>query len=147
LHLEGNSLLDAAEIMSTQGMAPLVASVINQLPAPTFILAVVTILSIVFYATTFDSAAYTLASICTHELPSDQEPAAGNRVAWALGLGVMAIGLMVAGGIETIKAMSVVSSLPIIPIIFMMCYTLYKRLAKDFPDLANKKTHSLETER
>jgi BCCT family betaine/carnitine transporter len=147
LHLEGNSLLDAAEIMSSQGMAPLVASVINQLPAPTFILAVVTILSIVFYATTFDSAAYTLASICTHELPSDQEPAAGNRVAWALGLGVMAIGLMVAGGIETIKAMSVVSSLPIIPIVFMMCYTLYKRLAEDFPGLANKETHSLETER
>jgi BCCT family betaine/carnitine transporter len=67
-------------------------------------------LSVIFYATTFDSAAYTLASICTHDLPSDQEPAAINRVAWAMGLGVMAIGLMVAGGIETIKAMSVVSA-------------------------------------
>ncbi len=147
LHLEGNSLLDAAEIMNSQGMAPLVASVINELPSPTFILAVVTILSIIFYATTFDSAAYTFASICTRDLPSDQEPAPSNRVAWALGLGVIAIGLMVAGGIETVKAMSVVSALPIIPIVFMMCYTLIKRLSRDFPDLARKKTYSLDTER
>jgi len=144
LYLEGNGLLDASGIMSAQGMAPLVASVINALPAPTFILTVVTVLSVIFYATTFDSAAYILASICTHDLPSDEEPAANNRVAWALGLGVMAIGLMVAGAGETIKAMSVVSSLPIIPIVFMMCYALYKRLNKDFPSLAKRETYSLE---
>jgi len=147
LHLEGNSLLDAAEIMSSQGMAPLVASVINTLPSPTFILTVVTVLSVIFYATTFDSAAYILASICTHDLPNDQEPAAINRVSWAIGLGIMAIGLMVAGGIETIKAMSVVSSLPIIPIVFMMCYTLYKRLNKDFPSLAKKPVHTINSDK
>jgi BCCT family betaine/carnitine transporter len=136
LYLEGNGILDASAIMQQQGMAPLVAAVINSLPAPTFILTVVLILSVVFYATTFDSAAYILASICTNDLPSDEEPAAWSRLAWALGLGGMAIGLMVAGGIETIKAMSVVSSLPIIPVVFMMCYTLYKWLHLDFPDLA-----------
>jgi BCCT family betaine/carnitine transporter len=141
LYLEGNGILDASLIMKEQGMAPLVAAVINELPAPTFILTVVTVLSVVFYATTFDSAAYILASICTNDLPNDQEPNAFNRLAWALGLGVIAIGLMVAGGIETIKAMSVVSSLPIIPIVFMMCYTLYVWLKKDFPELDRKIEH------
>lgn len=135
LYLEGNGILDAATIMSEQGMAPLVAAVINELPAPTFILTVVTVLSVIFYATTFDSAAYILASICTNNLPSDEEPNAFNRLAWALGLGLVAVGLMVAGGIETVKSMSVVSSLPIIPIVFMMCYTLYKWLKQDFPEL------------
>ena len=144
LYLEGNGILDATTIMQQHGMAPLVAAVINELPAPTFILTVVLVLSIVFYATTFDSAAFILASICTNDLPSDQEPAAWSRLAWALGLGVMAIGLMVAGGIETIKAMSVVSSLPIIPIVFMMCYTLYKWLHKDFPGLSVKVEHTLD---
>lgn len=144
LYLEGNGILDASRIMSEQGMAPLVAAVISQLPAPTFILTVVTVLSVIFYATTFDSAAYILASICTNDLPSDQEPHAFNRLAWALGLGVVAIGLMVAGGIETIKAMSVVSSLPIIPIVFMMCYTLYIWLKKDFPELDRKIEHVYE---
>ncbi|MBT3428743.1 MAG: BCCT family transporter, partial [Gammaproteobacteria bacterium] len=60
-----------------------------------------------------------------------------NRVAWAIGLGAMAIGLMVAGGFETVKAMTVVSSLPIIPIVFMMCYTLVTWLQRDFPQLSS----------
>jgi len=58
---------------------------------------VVTILSVVFYATTFDSAAYILASVCSNDLASNQEPAAMNRLVWALSLGVIAIGLMIAG--------------------------------------------------
>jgi BCCT family betaine/carnitine transporter len=144
LHLEANGILDASRIISEEGMAPLVAAVINELPSPTFILTVVTVLSVIFYATTFDSAAYILASICTDNLPSTQEPHAFNRLAWALGLGVMAIGLMVAGGIETVKAMSVVSSLPIIPIVFMMCYTLYKWLKEYFPTLNRIPKHTYQ---
>lgn len=144
LYLEGNGLLDASTIMKEQGMAPLVAAVISQLPAPTFILTVVTVLSIIFYATTFDSAAYILASVCTRNLPSDKEPHAVNRLAWAMGLGVMAIGLMVAGGVETVKSMSVVSSLPIIPIVFFMCYTLHKWLKQDFPELDVKPEYTLK---
>jgi len=108
---------------------------------------VVTVLSVVFYATTFDSAAYILASVCSNDLPSDQEPAPMNRLAWALGLGVIAIGLMVAkDGIEIIKAMSVISALPIIPIVFMMCYTLYKWLKADFPQLGAKIEHTIESQ-
>ncbi|MBT5204434.1 MAG: BCCT family transporter, partial [Gammaproteobacteria bacterium] len=137
LYLQGNDLLDAANIMRTQGMAPLVAEVISQLPSPTLILTIVTVLSVIFYATTFDSAAYIIASICTKDLPSHEEPNQMNRVAWAIGLGAMAIGLMVAGGFETVKAMTVVSSLPIIPIVFMMCYTLVTWLRRDFPQLSS----------
>ena len=125
LHLQGNNLLDAVTIINEQGMATLVALVISQLPSPTFILTVVSVLTIVFYATTFDSAAYVLASICTRDLPSDQEPAKLNRVAWAIGLGLVAIGLMVAGGMETVQSMSVVTSVAAVPVLFMMCYTLH----------------------
>ena len=142
LYLEGNGLLNASEIMTTQGMGPLVAAVIGQLPFPTFIMGVVTILSVIFYATTFDSAAYVMASICTRDLPNDQEPSAFSRVAWALGLGLIALGTMIAGGIETVKAMSVISSLPILPVLAMMCYTLYTWLKEDFPEISNQKVYS-----
>ena len=147
LYLEGHGILDASAIMHEQVMAPLVAAVIQQLPSPVFIMTVFTVLSVVFYATTFDSAAYILASVCSNHLPSDQEPAPMNRLAWALGLGVIAIGLMVAkDGIEIIKAMSVISALPIIPIVFMMCYTLYKWLKADFPQLGAKIEHTIESQ-
>jgi len=144
LHLQSNDLLDAVDILNSEGMATLVAVVISQLPWPTFILTIVTVLSVIFYATTFDSAAYVLASICTKDLPGDQEPGRINRVIWAIGLGLVATGLMVAGGLDTIKSMTVVTSMSALPVLFMMCYTLYRWLQQDFPGLAKPKVYTLE---
>ena len=126
-------MLPAAEILANPdlGMSTLVASVIAELPLEQFILIVVTVLSILFYATTFDSAAYVIASICTKNLPSHEEPNKFHRLAWAIVLGLVAVGLMVAESLETIKSITVISSLPVIPILFMMIYTLRKWLKED----------------
>ena len=145
LYLEGHGLLDAVELLNDRGSATLVAVIISQLPAPTFILAIVTVLSVIFYATTFDSAAYVLASICTRDLPGDQEPGRLNRVAWAVGLGLIAAAVMVAGGLDTVKAMTVVTSLAALPVIFMMCYSLNRWLRQDFPGLAKREVHTLDS--
>jgi BCCT family betaine/carnitine transporter len=128
LHLQSSGLLDAAAIINEQGMGPLVAQVIAELPFKELILSVVAVLSIIFYATTFDSAAYVLASICTHDLAPNREPAAGIRLIWALGLGLTAVGLMMVNAMDTVKSMSVVSSLPVIPILVLMCFGLYRSL-------------------
>ena len=141
LYLEGSNILDAVELLNAKGMATLVAVVISHLPLPTFILAVVTILTVIFYATTFDSAAYVLASICTKDLPGDEEPGRINRAAWAIGLALIATSLMIAGGLETVKSLTVVTSLAVLPVLFMMCYTLCKWLQLDFPDLAKQVVH------
>lgn len=136
LHLELNGILDTTAVLNERGMGGLVAVVISHLPARDFILTVVTLLSIIFYATTFDSAAFVLASICTKNLPSHEEPGRKNRLLWACVLGVVAIGLMVAGTRsnaieETVKSITVISSIPLIPVFFMMSYTFYKWLKKD----------------
>jgi len=128
LHLQANGALDAVDIITKQGMGPLVAQVINELPFRVVILTVVAVLSIIFYATTFDSAAYVLASVCTHDLAPNREPSAGIRLIWALGLGLVAVGLMVVNALDTVKSISVVSSLPVIPILVLMCYGLYRSL-------------------
>lgn len=141
LHLEGSNILDAVELLNAEGMATLVAVVIGHLPSPTFILAVVTILTVVFYATTFDSAAYVLASICTKDLPGDEEPGRISRAAWAVGLALLATSLMIAGGLETVKSLTLVTSLSALPVLIMMCYTLYRWLQRDFPGLAKQVVH------
>ena len=144
LHLHGENIIDAVSIINNQGMSTLVAEVISQLPAPNFILSVVTVLSIIFYATTFDSAAYVLAGICTRDLPGNQEPGRWNRLVWAGCLGLVATALMVAGGMETVKSMTVVTSLSAVPVLFMMSYTLMIWMQRDFPGLAHPKVHTLE---
>jgi len=144
LHLHTENMIDAVSIINAPGgMSTLVAEVIAQLPSPTFMLIVVTILSVIFYATTFDSAAYVLAGICTKDLPGDQEPDKFNRLLWAACLGLVATGLMVAKGLDTVKSMTVVSSISAVPVLVMMCYTLYKWLQRDFPRLAKQEIHTL----
>ena len=143
LYLEGAELLDASGILHNQGMSKLVSAVIAQLPFPAIVLAITTIASLIFYATTFDSAAFVLASICTLGLKGDQEPKKENRLIWALALGFVAVGLALAGGFETVKSMSVISSLPVIPILVMMCVTLVFWLRSDFPKLSEKKPVTL----
>ena len=145
LYLQSENVIDAIGIINGPGMSTLVAEVIAQLPAPTFILTVVTVLSVIFYATTFDSAAYVLAGICTKNLPGDQEPGKINRVVWAVVLGIVATGLMVADSLETVKSMTVVTSLSAVPVLFMMCYTLHVWLKSDFPGLAKNKVHTLDS--
>lgn len=144
LYLEGNNILDAVELLNARGMATLVAVVIGHLPSPTFMLAVVTILTVIFYATTFDSAAYVLASICTKDLPGDQEPGRRYRAAWAIALSLIAISLLIAGGLETVQSLTVVTSISALPVLFMMCYTLYKWLHQDFPNLVQPPVRTLE---
>ena len=82
----------------------------------------------------------------TIDLPGDQEPGRLNRVAWAVGLGMVAVGLMVAGGLDTVKAMTVVTSVSALPVLAMMCYTLYRWLQRDFPQLAQKPVYTLDSD-
>ncbi len=137
LHLETFEILPAREILndpsisSESRVGALVANVLSQLPLSSIVLAVAIILAVIFYATTFDSAAYVLASITTKNLQNNQEPARWNRLLWAFALGAVAAGLMIAGSFDTIKAMTVILSLPVIIILFMMIYTMINWLKKE----------------
>ncbi len=144
LYLEGEDLLDASGILHDQGMSALVSEVISQLPFPALVLGITTLASVIFYATTFDSAAFVLASICTKGLKGNQEPNKAIRLLWAVALGFVAVGLALAGGFDTVKSMSVISSLPVIPILIMMCITLVVWMKSDFPQLSSKKVVTLD---
>ena len=128
LDLQSRGLLDAVSIINEQGMGPLVAQVIAELPFKWLILGVVALLSIIFYATTFDSAAYVLASICTHDVAPNRGPSAGVRLIWALGPGAAAVGVMMGDAMDTVKSVSAASSLSVIPILSLMCCGLCRSL-------------------
>ena len=98
-----------------------------------FVIAVFTIMSIIFAATTYDSASYTLASSATLHLPAGDDPARWHRVFWAFALGVMPVTLLFVGGLDTIKVMLLITSTPILVIGLFMSYSLVKTLQQDFP--------------
>jgi BCCT family betaine/carnitine transporter len=132
LNLELTGVLAVQDILAQEGIPKTVVAILETLPMSTLVIAVFTLLSFVFLATTLDSSAYVLASISTKNLSGEQEPARWNRVAWAVILAAIAVGLLVIDALDTVKASTVILALPLIPILLVMFIALMKQLKEDF---------------
>jgi BCCT family betaine/carnitine transporter len=131
LHLESSGLMAASEMLRDEGMFTLAASMFQYLPYHKIILGIFTVMCIIFYATTIDSAAYVLASICTRNLRNDQEPPKFSRLVWAGALALLSAGLVLSGSLSTVQSSTILFSLPLIPIVVMMSITIVKWLKED----------------
>ena len=146
LYLESTGTLAVKELLSTQGMSFVNALVIQSLPFGKFTLFIFTLLSIVFYATTIDSSAYVLSSICAKNLRSDAEPRRWSRVAWAVLLALITAGILQSGALDTVLSITVLSSVPLIPIMILLCISLVRWLNQDFGHLVRPKELSLKSQ-
>ncbi len=89
------------------------------------------LVSIVFSATTYDSASYTLASSATRRLLAGDDPARWHRVFWAVALAVLPLTLMFIGGLKVLQTAALVVSLPILIVGVLMSFCLVRQLVKD----------------
>jgi BCCT family betaine/carnitine transporter len=126
LQLSGN--LDFVGIMnSASGNAAIVAT-LETLPIAPLVIGVFAVVSIVFAATTYDSASYSLASGATLHLSAGDDPARWHRVFWAFALAVLPISLMFIGGLKTMQVVLLIVSLPILFVGVLMSVSLAKSL-------------------
>ncbi|MBT8080675.1 MAG: BCCT family transporter [Gammaproteobacteria bacterium] len=132
ISLEINGIYPVAESLAKTDLATTTARIVAQLPFSELTLALFTVLCIVFYATNLDSAAYVLASVCTRNLPNDEEPARYHRMIWAFSLAVVAGGIALSGSLETTKSATVIVSLMMIPIVVLMCVSQVRWFHEDF---------------
>ena len=128
LYLEMQSILDVVAIVKEQGPPMAITKVILSLPFGYWILPIVSIIALIFTATTYDSASYILASGASRNLPADKHPARWHRLFWAGALGVLPITLLFLGGLKTLQTMSIVVSLPLIFIFILMAISLMRSL-------------------
>ncbi len=131
LHLELTGVVDFTGIMrSVDGNAAIVAT-LEQLPFAPIVIGVFSLIAIIFAATTYDSASYTLASSATLNLKAGDDPARWHRVFWALAFGLMPVALMYIGGLRVMQVVVLVASLPILIIGVFMSIGLVKSLKAD----------------
>ncbi len=144
LYLHSFELLPVVEILNNDGISALAAKAVVSMPLGKVTLGVITLLAVIFYATNIDSAAYVLASICTRDLPNNEEPVRSTRITWAVLLALLTAGLISLGGIATIQASTIVSAIPLVPITILMCVSLYRWLRADTQS-SDLDTHGLKT--
>ncbi|MDH4071798.1 MAG: BCCT family transporter [Gammaproteobacteria bacterium] len=133
LYLELEGIVDVTGIINTQNQSAAIVATLKELPLPGIVISVFALMSIIFAATTYDSASYTMASSATLDLPAGDDPARWHRVFWAFALGLLPITLLFIGGLKVMQVVLLVVSLPIMIVGVVMCVSLVRSLREDHP--------------
>ena len=97
------------------------------MPASNFILVVVVLCMIAFYATSFDSIAYTAACYSYKNLGEDEMPHKAIELLWCLLLIALPIGLVFSeSSMSNIQSVSIISAFPIGIIMIIMIWSFFK---------------------
>lgn len=131
LSLELAGTISITDIINTEGNNAAIIAMFDQLPFATAVIAVFTVVAIIFAATTYDSASYTLASSATLGLEAGSDPARWHRVFWAFALGLLPITLMFIGGLKVMQVTLLIVSAPILVVGVFMSVALVKTLQAD----------------
>ena len=109
----------------------LILNIIDTMPASTFILVLVLVTMILFYATSFDSIAYTAACYSYKKLGEDEHPSKPVELLWCILLIVLPIALVFSeSSMNNIQSVSIISAFPIGIIMIIMIWSFYKDAKK-----------------
>ena len=131
LKLELDGALSVTSQLQTEGAPYAITSVILSLPAGVAALALFCLVSLVYMATTYDSAAYTLALGATRRLAMGDHPPRWHRLFWAVVVGIIPLALMYLGGLKAFQTASIAVSLPLVAVGVLLAVALVKSLRAD----------------
>ncbi len=127
-YLELYEIVDVVGALNGAGANEAILSVLKSLPMATGVLVLFCIVCIVFAATSYDSAAYTLATAVSIDLGEEEDPGRGHRIFWAVLLGFLPITLIFMGGLRPLQAAVTLASVPLLAIMVLMSVALWRQL-------------------
>ena len=133
LYLELEGIVRSTEIINNQNQSAAIVATLETLPMPAIVIGTFCLMAIIFVATTYDSASYTLASSATLHMPAGDDPSRGHRVFWAVALGALPITLLFIGGLRVMQVVLLIVSVPILVVGIFMCVSLVRSLKTDYP--------------
>lgn len=129
LHLQLTGELDVIAILKEQSPTAAIFAMLDTLPLGTLVIAVFTLLAVIFTATTFDSISYILASVVQKDI--EGEPLRWNRLFWAFALSFLPMTLLFLGGLETLQTAAIVGGAPLLVIAVMLAASAVKAASYD----------------
>ena len=95
------------------------------------ILVIIMLTMILFYATSFDSIAYTTSCYSYHRLGEDEAPHKGIQLMWCILLIILPIALVFSeSSMSNIQSVSIIAAFPIGIIMIMMVVSFFKDAKK-----------------
>lgn len=146
LGLQASGLADFIDVYEKTGdLYELILNIIGTMPCSNFIMILVVVTMITFYATSFDSIAYTAACYSYHNLGEDESPHFIIELLWCILLIVLPIGLVFSeSSMNNIQSVSIISAFPIGIVMILMIWSFIKDANKY---ISERKEKSNDAER
>jgi BCCT family betaine/carnitine transporter len=133
-HLVGK--LDVVGIINGAGGGAVHAQIINQLPFSGVLIIMFIVMSVLFLATTLDSASFTLATTVRPTLKSGEDPSPFNRLFWCLMITALPLTLMsINAPLNTIKTCAVLTAIPLLLILIILIVGFISWLKEDYGEM------------
>jgi glycine betaine transporter len=97
------------------------------LPLGTLLSAVTTVLVVIFFVTSADSAIVVLSMLSSR---GDPDPPMRVKLAWGVLVSLAALSLLLAGGLKGIQSAAIVAALPFAAVIALLCVSLLRALSR-----------------
>jgi|TARA_B100000959_G_scaffold284416_1_gene356002 BCCT family betaine/carnitine transporter len=137
LYLELNSLYPVVQEAVELSPSTAIAGIVALLPMGSVLLVFVAVIGLIFMATTYDSASYTLAAGATRSMTEHEHPARWHRVFWAVALGLLPISLLFIGGLRELQTASLVASIPLVFVYLVLAVATVRMLNESNPGSGN----------
>ena len=132
LGLQANEMADFISQYASNGdLYSLILSIIDTMPASKIIMIIILLCMIAFYATSFDSIAYTAACYSYKELGENERPHKLIELLWCILLIILPIALVFSeSSMANIQSISIISAFPIGIIMIIMIGGFFKDIKK-----------------
>ena len=120
-----------AQYQASGDLYQLIMNIIDTMPGSTFILILILLCMIAFYATSFDSIAYTAACYSYKRLDENEKPHSLIILLWCILLIVLPVALVFSeSSMNNIQSVSIISAFPIGLIMIIMIWAFIKDAKK-----------------
>ena len=128
--------------LQTGDLYSVIVSIMNTMPCSYFIMILVLLTMIAFYATSFDSMAYTASCYSYKKLEGEQQPHYIIQLIWCVLLILLPIALLFSeSSMNNLQSVSIVAAFPIAIVIVLISVSFIKDCSEYTSELKNRKKH------
>ncbi|MGB5855331.1 MAG: BCCT family transporter [Oceanisphaera sp.] len=131
MHLQLTDVFNVVQSMTDNGNAQTIINVLNTLPMGKIVVLFFVILGFIFLATSLDSASFVLASTASKSAGDGEEPAVWHTIIWGLIMAVLAISLLLIGGLKVVQSSTVIVAVPVLIIYLLLIISILRWLRQD----------------
>ncbi len=125
--------VDAPAVLAEQGQDGLVIAMLQQLPISSVFIIAFALMSVLFLATTLDSASFTLASTVTPGLREGEDPSPFLRLFWCIMLAAVPLTMsFIKADLNTIKTSAIITAIPLSFIVIVLVIGMLRWMKVDY---------------